>query len=76
MSELTSRFEVHPNRIEQWKDQLPDGVAEVFDDRPKAGKEPEVEVTSLHVKIGQLTPENDFLAGALARAGLFPSARR
>jgi hypothetical protein len=32
-------------------------------------------VKSLHAKIGELTLENDFLEGALAKAGLL-SARR
>lgn len=76
MSELATQFDVHPNQIKQWKDQLLDGVSGVFDDKPKAAKEPEIDVTSLHAKIGQLTLENDFLEGALAKAGLLPSARK
>ena len=37
MSELATQFDVHPNQIKQWKDQLLDGVAGVFDDsaRPR-----------------------------------------
>lgn len=76
MSELATRFDVHPHQIKQWKDQLLDGVADVFDNKPRGGKEPEIDVTSLHAKIGQLTLENDFLEGALAKAGLLPSAKR
>ena len=34
-----------------------------------------VDVKSLHAKIGELTLENDFLEGALSKAGLL-SARR
>lgn len=60
MSELAPQFDVHPNRIKQWKDQLLDGVTDVFEDKPK-NKEPEIDITSLHAKIGQLTLENDFL---------------
>ena len=44
--------------------------------RVYSAKEPEIDVTSLHAKIGQLTLENDFLEGALAKAGLLPSAKR
>ena len=62
MSELATQFDVHPNQIKQWKDQLLDGVADVFDDRPRT-KGPEIDVTALHAKIGQLTLENDFLEG-------------
>ena len=38
--------------------------------------EPAVDVTVLHAKIGELTLANDFLAGALGKAGLLPSAKR
>ena len=36
---------------------------------------PVVDVKTLHAKIGELTLANDFLEGALGKAGL-PSARR
>ncbi|WP_422028238.1 IS3 family transposase [Roseovarius sp.] len=75
MSELVTQFDVHPNQIKQWKDQLLDGVSGVFDDKPKAAKEPEIDVTSLHAKIGQLTLENDFLGGS-ARQGRSVAERK
>ena len=76
MSELATQFDLHPNQIKQWKDQLLDSVSGVFDDKPKALREPEIDVKSLHAKIGQLALENDFLEGALDKAGLLPSARK
>ena len=76
MCEPATQFDLHPNQIKQWKDQLRDDVANVFDDKPKAPREPEVDVTSLHTKIGQLALENDLLEGALDNAGLLPSARK
>ncbi|EDP64406.1 Transposase IS3/IS911 [alpha proteobacterium BAL199] len=36
---------------------------------------PAVDVKELHAKIGQLTLENDFLSGALGKAGM-TSAKR
>ena len=41
-----------------------------------ATSEPAVDITVLHAKIGELTLANDFLAGALGKAGLLPSAKR
>ena len=42
--------------------------------KPSTG-EPQVDVTVLHAKIGQLTLENDFLSGALSKAGLLSVKR-
>jgi transposase len=76
MSELAQQFDVHPNQIRQWKDQLQEGIAGVFDPDAKKAREPEIDVVALHAKIGQLTLENDFLSGALDKAGLSPSAKK
>jgi len=60
-----------------WKDQLLEFAAEVFE-RGTSGKASApvvVDIKALHAKIGELTLENDFLEAALGKAGL-PSARR
>jgi hypothetical protein len=36
---------------------------------------PPVDIRVLHAKIGELTLENDFLAGALGKAGLLSAKR-
>ena len=77
MSELATQFDVHPNQITTWRTQLLDGAAGVFGSASAAAAaEPVIDVKTLHAKIGELTLVNDFLAGALGKAGLLPSAKR
>ena len=75
LAELAQQFDVHPNLINQWRARLLEGAADVFGAEPAAA-EPAINVTVLHAKIGELTLANDFLAGALGKAGLLPSAKR
>ncbi len=73
LAELAQKFDVHPNQITEWKRQLQEQAADVFD---KGGKsEPTVDLKALHAKIGQLTLENDFLESALTRVGLLSAKR-
>ena len=74
--ELAEQFDVHPNQITTWKAQLEGGAADVFGQGGGNGeKQPAIDVKSLHAKIGELTLENDFLEGALGKAGLLSAKR-
>ena len=76
LSELAQLFDVHPNQITQWKAQLEEGASEVFGPGGGAGPAPAaIDVKVLHAKIGELTLENDFLEGALSKAGLLSAKR-
>jgi transposase len=55
---------------------LLEGATGVFGDAAKAEPEPTFDVKTLYAKIGELALENDFLSGALGKAGLLPSAKR
>jgi transposase-like protein len=76
LAELAQHYDVHPNQITAWKGQLVDAAAGLFSSgsaTPDAA--PAVDVKTLHAKIGELTLENDFLSGALCKAGLLSAKR-
>jgi transposase len=76
LSELAQQFDVHPNQITTWKTQLIERSAALFGSGAGSGEPaPAVDVKTLHAKIGQLTLENDFLAGALSKAGLLSAKK-
>ena len=76
LGEIAQQNDVHPNQIKQWRDQLLEGAVGIFDRPGRAAREEEpIDVKTLHAKIGELTLENDFLAGALTKAG-FVSAKK
>ena len=70
IAQIADQFDVHPNQVTTWKAQLEGGAAEVFGVGTGTAQAPPVDVKALHAKIGELTLENDFLEGALSKAGL------
>jgi transposase len=74
LAQLAEQFDVHPNQITSWKAQLEGGAADVFG-HGNGAAQPAIDVKSLHAKIGALTLENDFLEGALTKAGLLSAKR-
>lgn len=66
--------DVHANQIVDWRNQLLGGAASVFGSESTAAA-PAIDLKELHAKIGQLALENDFLAGALSKAGMLSVKR-
>ena len=76
IAQLAEQFDVHANQITAWKDQLLASAADVFERGSNAkSSAAEIDIKSLHAKIGELVLENDFLERALGKVGL-PSAKR
>ena len=76
LADLAQQFDVNPNQITQWRSQLIDGAAGVFGSEAKSEPAaPMIDVKTLRAKIGELALENDFLSGALGKAGLLSAKR-
>ena len=77
LAQLSEQFDVHANQITSWKSQLEGAATDVFGSGQGSATPaaPAVDVKSLHAKIGELTLENDFLEGALSKAGLLSAKR-
>jgi transposase len=74
LAELAQQYEVHASQITAWKAQLLAGAEGLFGgNMPDAA--PAVDLKVLHAKIGELALENDFLSGALSKAGLLNAKR-
>ena len=74
VAELAQQFDVHANQITQWKTQLLDRAGVVFE-ASRHPEAPPIDLKVLHAKFGELTLENDFLEGALTKAGLLSAKR-
>ena len=73
LAELAKLHDVHPNQTNDWKNQLLERAPGVFG--ADSTVPPAVDLKELHAKIGQLALENDFLAGALTKAGMLSAKR-
>ena len=68
ITEIASRYEIHPNLVTKWKKALQDEAAIIFnEDHDRQKKQDQNLVAQLYQQIGQLKVENDFLEQVLRR---------
>ncbi|SOB56941.1 transposase [Pseudodesulfovibrio profundus] len=67
LSELASKYGVHPNQVSQWKKQAKEGIVASFSGKAVGRQDNGAQIKELHAKIGQLTVEKDFLQQAFAK---------
>ena len=65
-AQLASRFGIHPTMVSNWKRQMLEGAADIFDKNNKTRKQEEARTDELYKQIGQLKVENDFLSRKLS----------
>ena len=70
LAALAEKFELHPNQISQWKQDLLANSQLVFAGTEGKEKEQEVNLETLYAKIGQLEMERDFLKKSLKKSGV------
>ena len=67
VAQLAQMYNLDANQISTWKKELLENAAMIFTSESKLGNDNTEEVDKLHMKNGQLTMENDFLAKVLGR---------
>jgi len=61
VSEISSRYNVHPSQVQAWKSTALEGFSGVFEKGDRGHKSNEQDLSILERKVGQLTIENDYL---------------
>ena len=61
LSELASKYNIHPNQISKWKKQLEAKAPELFERGNKAAKKEQEDTARLYEEIGRLKMEIDWL---------------
>jgi transposase len=70
LSELSRRFEIHPNMISKWKKEFLENSSTIFEKERDTEQETAPDPEKLYAKIGKLELENEFLKKNLKKLGL------
>ena len=65
ISQVASRFGVHPTMVSTWKRQMLEGAADIFGKNHNSRKQAQSQTDELYRQIGKLKVENDFLSRKL-----------
>ena len=70
IAEIASIYEVHPNQVSQWKNELLERLPEIFDSKSaKEKKANEIKEESYLKQIGQLSVEVEWLKKSAGNLG-------
>lgn len=72
VAEITGKYQVHPNQVQQWKKKLMEGASEIFQSKTEWKESKPYTENDLMKKIGRLEIENDFLRSVSLACGLNP----
>lgn len=61
LSEISKKYDLHPNQISNWKKEFLENSSSIFETTKKEDTETVEDVDKLYAKIGRLEVENDFI---------------
>jgi transposase len=71
LAEFATKYDVHPNLVQQWKRHAKESMADLFSGKATAHQQKrDADIKELHAKIGELTVERDFLSKAFGSSGV------
>jgi transposase-like protein len=61
LSDLAQDYKIHPAQITKWKTQAIQGMSQLFEDRRRKKKAPDVDIEALYAQLGKLQSQLEFL---------------
>ena len=67
LSEMSQKFDLHPNQISKWKADFIENAKKNLASNNALDQEKDIEIEQLYIKIGKLQMENDYLKKKLSQ---------